>query len=63
MRNVTVLIVEQLVEFALSIADRAIVMSRGSVTASGRPDQVKAVLELAHLGREAGLVTKTPPAG
>jgi branched-chain amino acid transport system ATP-binding protein len=62
-RNVTVLIVEQLAEFALSIADQAIVMSRGSVTASGRPDQVKAVLESAYLGREAGLVTKTPPAG
>jgi branched-chain amino acid transport system ATP-binding protein len=56
-RNVTVLIVEQLAEFALSIADFAMVMSRGSVTAAGRPDEVKNVLEAAYLGTEAGLLT------
>jgi branched-chain amino acid transport system ATP-binding protein len=55
-RDVTVLIVEQLAEFALRIADVAVVLSRGSVTAAGPPDEVKAVLEAAYLGKETGLV-------
>jgi branched-chain amino acid transport system ATP-binding protein len=74
-RNVTVLIVEQLADFALSVADQAIVMSRGSVVASGRPESVRDVLESAYLGRsakqapeaqeadEADQVTGTPAAG
>lgn len=55
-RKVTVLIVEQLAEFALRIADVAVVLSRGSVTATGSPDEVKTVLEAAYLGKETGLV-------
>jgi ABC-type branched-subunit amino acid transport system ATPase component len=55
-RDVTVLIVEQLAEFALRIADVAVVLSRGSVTAAGPPDEVKTVLEAAYLGKETGLV-------
>jgi branched-chain amino acid transport system ATP-binding protein len=52
-RNVTVVIVEQLAEFALGIADRVIVLSRGSVAASGPPSEVQAVLASAYLGKEA----------
>jgi branched-chain amino acid transport system ATP-binding protein len=55
-RDVTVLIVEQLAEFALRIADTAVVLSRGSVAAVGPPDEVKTVLEAAYLGKETGLV-------
>jgi len=50
---VTVVIVEQLAEFALGIADRVIVLSRGSVAASGTPAEVQAVLASAYLGKEA----------
>jgi branched-chain amino acid transport system ATP-binding protein len=50
-RDVTVLIVEQLAEFALRIADIAVVLSRGSVTAAGPPDEVKTALEAAYLGK------------
>jgi branched-chain amino acid transport system ATP-binding protein len=53
-RDVTVLIVEQLAEFALRIADTAVVLSRGSVIAAGPPDEVKTVLEAAYLGKETG---------
>ena len=51
-RNVTVVIVEQLAEFALGIADQVIVLSRGSVAASGTPAKVQAVLASAYLGKE-----------
>jgi branched-chain amino acid transport system ATP-binding protein len=51
-RNVTVVIVEQLAEFALAIADQVIVLSRGSVAASGTPAEVQAVLASAYLGKE-----------
>jgi len=51
-RNVTVVIVEQLAEFALGIADQVIVLSRGSVAASGTPAEVQAVLASAYLGKE-----------
>jgi branched-chain amino acid transport system ATP-binding protein len=52
-RNVTVVIVEQLARFALGIADQVIVLSRGSVAASGTPAEVRAVLASAYLGKEA----------
>jgi len=55
-RNVTVLIVEQLAEFALRIADIAVVLSRGSVTAAGPPGEVEPALEAAYLGKRTGLV-------
>jgi branched-chain amino acid transport system ATP-binding protein len=49
-RGVSVLIVEQLAEFALDIADYAVVLSRGSVRASGKPSEVKDILAAAYLG-------------
>ena len=52
-RDVTVLIVEQLAEFALRIADTAVVLSRGAVAAVGPPDEVKTVLAAAYLGKES----------
>ena len=52
-RRMTVLIVEQLAEFALVIADSAAVMSRGVITAAGAPDEVKHVLRDAYLGKAA----------
>ena len=58
--NVTVVIVEQLAEFALGIADQVIVLSRGSVAASGTPAEVRAVLASAYLGKET---QKMPPRG
>jgi branched-chain amino acid transport system ATP-binding protein len=51
-RTVSVLIVEQLAEFALAIADQAVVLSRGSVVATGTPQEVKAVLAEAYLGHD-----------
>jgi branched-chain amino acid transport system ATP-binding protein len=50
-RQVTVLIVEQLAEFALRIADVAVVLSRGSVIATGSPNDVRSALDAAYLGR------------
>jgi branched-chain amino acid transport system ATP-binding protein len=49
-RDVTVVIVEQLAEFALGIADQVVVLSRGNVTAAGTPAEVKDVLAAAYLG-------------
>jgi branched-chain amino acid transport system ATP-binding protein len=49
-RRISVLIVEQLAEFALGIADIAVVMSRGSVRAVGTAAQVKDALDAAYLG-------------
>jgi branched-chain amino acid transport system ATP-binding protein len=51
-RAVSVLIVEQLAEFALAIADQAVVLSRGAVVASGTPQEIKAVLAEAYLGSD-----------
>ena len=51
-RSVSVLIVEQLAEFALAIADQAVVLARGSVVATGTPQEVKAVLAEAYLGSD-----------
>jgi branched-chain amino acid transport system ATP-binding protein len=51
-RGVSVLIVEQLADFALSIADQVVVLSRGAVAATGTPDEVKEVLADAYLGGE-----------
>ena len=39
--GVAVLIVEQQIDLALSIADRAIVMERGTITLSGTADELK----------------------
>ncbi len=49
-RHISVLIVEQLAEFALGIADTAVVMSRGTVRAVGTPAEVKDSLAAAYLG-------------
>jgi branched-chain amino acid transport system ATP-binding protein len=54
-RRISVLIVEQLAEFALGIADTAVVMSRGSVLAVGTPAQVKDALDAAYLGGADGV--------
>jgi branched-chain amino acid transport system ATP-binding protein len=51
-RTVSVLIVEQLAEFALAIADQAVVLSRGSVVATGTPKEVKELLAEAYLGHD-----------
>jgi branched-chain amino acid transport system ATP-binding protein len=60
-RGVSVLIVEQLADFALGIADRAIVLSRGTVTATGTPAEIKDVLEGAYLGADiAGAAVSHP---
>ena len=50
-RGMTVLIVEQLAEFALGIADSALVLSRGVITATGAPDEIKPALRDAYLGK------------
>jgi branched-chain amino acid transport system ATP-binding protein len=50
-RGMTVLIVEQLAEFALGIADSALVLSRGVITAAGAPDEIKPALRDAYLGK------------
>lgn len=55
-RKVTVVIVEQLAESALSIADQFIVLSRGSVAASGTPAEAKTVLASAYLGNQTNKV-------
>jgi branched-chain amino acid transport system ATP-binding protein len=49
-KGISVLIVEQLADLALGIADHAAVMSRGAIIASGSPAEVKEVLESAYLG-------------
>jgi branched-chain amino acid transport system ATP-binding protein len=49
-KGISVLIVEQLADLALRIADYAAVMSRGALIASGSPGEVKEVLENAYLG-------------
>jgi branched-chain amino acid transport system ATP-binding protein len=51
-RTVSVLIVEQLAEFALNIADQAVVLSRGTVVATGTPQEIKQVLAEAYLGSD-----------
>jgi branched-chain amino acid transport system ATP-binding protein len=56
-RGISVLIVEQLAEFALEIADYAVVLSRGTVTAKGKPKEVKDLLAAAYLGGENGLAS------
>jgi branched-chain amino acid transport system ATP-binding protein len=58
-KGVSVLIAEQLAQFALGIADQAVVLSRGVVTASGTPGEIKAVLESAYLGADPSAPAST----
>ena len=41
-RGVAILVAEQNAALAFAVADRVLIMSRGSFTLSGRPDQIKA---------------------
>ncbi|MGH8986200.1 MAG: ABC transporter ATP-binding protein [Acidimicrobiia bacterium] len=50
--GVTVVLIEQFVHRALSIADRCVVMSRGEVAWSGTPSDVRDELLDRYLGRE-----------
>jgi ABC-type sulfate/molybdate transport systems ATPase subunit len=59
-RRVSVLIVEQLAEFALGIADTAVVMSRGSVRAVGTAAEVKDCLDAAYLGGDDSVRPNEP---
>ncbi|HEY3736176.1 MAG TPA: ABC transporter ATP-binding protein [Jatrophihabitans sp.] len=62
-RKVTVVIVEQLADYALDIADTVVVLSRGYVAATGSPDEVRDVLDAAYLGKDANLVASVSTAG
>jgi branched-chain amino acid transport system ATP-binding protein len=48
--GVTVVVVEQFAEMALTVATRALVLVGGTVRLSGAPDQVRAGLHAAYLG-------------
>ena len=48
--GVTIVIVEQFADVVLSLADEAVVMTRGRIRAAGRPDEVRSRLASAYLG-------------
>ena len=58
--GVTVLLVEQFVHRALSIADRCVIMSRGTVAWAGSPQEAGTEVLDRYLGQES---ESTPPAG
>jgi branched-chain amino acid transport system ATP-binding protein len=49
-KGISVMIVEQLAEFALDLADQAVVLNRGAVVAAGPPSTVRDSLQAAYLG-------------
>lgn len=55
--GVSVLIVEQLAQFALEIADRAVILNQGVVTAQGSPDEVRDALASNYMGGAAPAAT------
>ena len=60
--GVSVLMVEQFVEQALSVADHAVLLEQGVVVAAGPPDRLaRDDVAAAYLGRDVGAVVVPPP--
>jgi branched-chain amino acid transport system ATP-binding protein len=51
--GVSILVVEQFARVALDVADLAVVMVQGTVTATGQPSEIEATLSSAYLGANA----------
>ena len=51
--GVSILVVEQFARIVLDVADLAVVMVQGTVTATGRPAEIEAMLSSAYLGVSA----------
>jgi len=51
--GVSILVVEQFARIVLDVADLAVVMVQGTVTATGRPTEIEAMLSSAYLGVSA----------
>jgi branched-chain amino acid transport system ATP-binding protein len=52
--QLTIVMVEQFVQTALSIADRAAIMVNGELVQEGEPDEIRNEVVGAYLGAEAG---------
>ena len=51
--GVSILVVEQFARIVLGVADIAVVMVQGSITAAGRPSEIAAMLSSAYMGASA----------
>ncbi len=51
--GVSILVVEQFARIVLDVADVAVVMVQGTITATGRPSEIESVLSSAYLGAKA----------
>jgi branched-chain amino acid transport system ATP-binding protein len=55
--QLTIILVEQFVQTALSFADRAAIMVNGEIVRSGSPDEIRTDVVSAYLGAEVGAVS------
>ena len=58
--SLTIVMVEQFVQTALSIADHAVIMVNGSLVRSGTPESIRAEVVSAYLGAEADPAPPSP---